>query len=171
MKDLNDLVRIHDIAEKAGISIGTVDRVIHNRPGVSEKTRLRVLEILKEFNYKPNLIARRLASKKIFKIAVLLPLPTHPFWKIHPEGIKKASKELAPFGVEIDTFTYEFSNREEYVNNLTIIKNGEYDAILTVPLYEDVISFIKETKVACVFFDTNLVTKEGTLTHYIGEDA
>jgi LacI family transcriptional regulator len=170
MNPLNDFIRIQDIADKAGTSIGTVDRVIHNRPGVAEKTRQRILEILKEYNYKPNLIARRLANKKIFKIAVLLPLPSNPFWKIHPEGIKKASDELKPFGVEVETFTFEFNSREEYANNVKIIKSAEYDTILTVPVYEDVIAFIKETGIACVFFDTNFETKD-IITHYIGENA
>jgi LacI family transcriptional regulator len=170
MSELNDLIRIQDIADKAGTSIGTVDRVIHNRPGVAEKTRQRILEILKEYNYKPNLIARRLANKKIFKIAVLLPLPSNPFWKIHPEGIKKASDELKPFGVDVETFTFEFNSREEYADHIKIIKSEEYDAILTVPVYEEIITLIKETGIACIFFDTNLETDDIT-THYIGENA
>jgi len=50
--------RIKDIAEKAGCSIGTVDRVIHNRGRVAKPVRDRILEIIRELNYKPNVNAR-----------------------------------------------------------------------------------------------------------------
>ena len=57
-------IRIKDIAEKAGCSIGTVDRVIHNRGKVSEPVKQRILKIIKEIDYKPNVNARVLASKR-----------------------------------------------------------------------------------------------------------
>ena len=47
-------IRIKDIAEKAGLSVGTVDRVLHGRPNVSKKARERVEAVLKEINYQPN---------------------------------------------------------------------------------------------------------------------
>jgi LacI family transcriptional regulator len=172
MKALNDLIRIHDIAERAKTSIGTVDRVIHNRSGVAEKTRQRVMEVLKEFNYKPNLIARRLASKDIFKIAVLLPVPSISFWKIHPEGIRKAADEVKPFGVEVDSFTFEFNSKEEYIRNLSLIKDGNYDAMLAVPVfYEEIVAFIRETKIVTVFFDANIDGERDVNSCFIGEDA
>ena len=48
-------VRIKDIAKMADVSVGTVDRVIHGRSGVSESSRKRVEEILKQLDYQPNL--------------------------------------------------------------------------------------------------------------------
>ena len=68
--------RIKDIAKLAGVSIGTVDRVIHNRGEVAEKTRLKVQRILKETNYSPNVMAQVLKSKKRFHLVSLLPEPT-----------------------------------------------------------------------------------------------
>ena len=47
-------IRIKDIALKAGVSVGTVDRVLHKRPNVSEKVREKVEKVLKEQNYEPN---------------------------------------------------------------------------------------------------------------------
>jgi LacI family transcriptional regulator len=171
LNDFNDLIRIKDIAEKAKTSIGTVDRVIHNRPGVSEKTRLRVLEILKEYNYKPNLIARKMAGEKIFKIAVLIPEPTISFWKIHPEGIEKAENELHPFGVDINTFTFNFNNQEEFKTKLDEIKSSGHDALLVVPVYyNELVPFLDTKKFPCVFFDTN-TEEENENVHYIGENA
>ena len=56
--------RIKDIARLAGVSIGTVDRVIHNRGEVAEKTKLKVQQILKETNYSPNVMAQALKLKE-----------------------------------------------------------------------------------------------------------
>ena len=60
--------RIKDIASMAGVSAGTVDRVLHNRGRVSEEALKKVKKALKKIDYQPNLIARSLASKKICRI-------------------------------------------------------------------------------------------------------
>ena len=67
-------VRIKDIARLAGVSTGTVDRVIHDSGEVSEKTRNKVGIILQELDYKPDILARTLASKKTYLFAVLMPV-------------------------------------------------------------------------------------------------
>ena len=61
MKTENTKVRIKDIAVLAGVSEGTVDRVLHNRGEVSKKSKEAVEKVLKEINYSPNLLARSLA--------------------------------------------------------------------------------------------------------------
>jgi LacI family transcriptional regulator len=167
-----DHIKVKDIAKKANTSIGTVDRVIYNRRGVSEKTRQRVLKILKEYNYKPNLIARNILGKKKIKIAVLIPSSKLSFWKIHHEGIDKAEKELKLFNVKVDTYTFDFDSKEDYIENLQKINDGEYDALLTAPIYYEEISyFLRLTGIPSIFFDTNIERKEGLNTHYIGENA
>ena len=55
-------VRIKDIAKMADVSVGTVDRVIHGRSGVSESSRKRVEEILKQLDYQPNMYATHLPA-------------------------------------------------------------------------------------------------------------
>ena len=57
-------VRIKDIAEKSGVSVGTVDRILHNRPNVSKTAREKVEKILKEIDYQPNMYASALAYNK-----------------------------------------------------------------------------------------------------------
>ena len=64
--------RIKDIARIAGVSIGTVDRVIHNRGKVAEGTRNKVQKIIEETNYSPNVMAQVLKSKKRFHLVSLL---------------------------------------------------------------------------------------------------
>jgi LacI family transcriptional regulator len=172
VKKLIDHVTIKDIAQKANTSIGTVDRVIYNRPGVSEKTRLRVFKILKENNYRPNFIVRNLIGKKKIKIAVLIPSSKLSFWKLHHEGIDKAAKELRIFNVKVDTYTFDFNSKEDYIESLKKIKDKKYDALLTVPVYcQEVFSFLRLTGIESIFFDTNVERTEELNTHYIGENA
>ena len=70
-------IRIKDIAERAGVSVGTVDRVLHNRPNVSTKARQKVEEALRERNYKPNAYASALAYNKSYAFYLLLPQHNH----------------------------------------------------------------------------------------------
>ena len=61
-------VRIKDIAQLSGVSVGTVDRVLHNRGRVSEEALKKVLTVLDQIEYKPNVIARTLGSNKTYTI-------------------------------------------------------------------------------------------------------
>ena len=69
MNKLPERIRIKDIARLADVSVGTVDRVIHGRSGVSEASKKRVEEILKQLDYQPNMYASALASNKKYTSA------------------------------------------------------------------------------------------------------
>lgn len=80
-------IRIIDIAEMAGVSVGTVDRVIHNRGRVSEENEKKVRAILEKANYQPNLMARSLASKSsTISLPLLLLLNRENIGKPFPKG-------------------------------------------------------------------------------------
>ena len=100
--------RIKDIAKLASVSIGTVDRVIHDRGEVSAKTKLKVQRILQETNYSPNIMAQALKSKKRFHLVSLLPEPSddNSFWKKHPVGMIRALEELSPFPVTLSQINF-----------------------------------------------------------------
>jgi LacI family transcriptional regulator len=63
-------IRIKDIAEKSGVSVGTVDRILHNRPNVSKTAREKVEKVLEEINYQPNVYASALAYNKSYVFLV-----------------------------------------------------------------------------------------------------
>jgi LacI family transcriptional regulator len=74
-------VGIPQIAELAKVSIGTVDRALHARKGVSETTRERVLQIAKHAGYTPNLAARMLSvGRANVKVGVCIPREPHFFY-------------------------------------------------------------------------------------------
>ena len=73
MNKLPERIRIKDIARLADVSVGTVDRVIHSRSGVSETSKKRVEEILKQLDYQPNMYASALAYNRKYTFCCLLP--------------------------------------------------------------------------------------------------
>lgn len=103
---------ISEIAKKAGVSIGTVDRVLHQRGRVAEKTRKTIEAIIAEYGYTPNPIARTLKQNKPFRIGVLIPPENSGsgYWKMLLQGMKDAEETLKPFGI---TLIYEHFNRTE----------------------------------------------------------
>ena len=85
-------VTIKDIAKIAGVSRGTVDRVINNRGNVSKKVEESILTIAQELGYEKNIMASRLASAKVFEIAIVCPNPNSDiFWELPKKGIESAS--------------------------------------------------------------------------------
>src|ERR1700761_6443781 len=100
-------IRIKDIALKANVSTGTVDRVLHNRGNVNEKVKEKVLKIISEMKYEPNFIARALGSNKTYHLAALIPdYSFDAYWLAPKLGIEKAEKDLGKFGVQVHQFIF-----------------------------------------------------------------
>jgi LacI family transcriptional regulator len=92
---------IREIASSLGVSIGTVDRALHDRPGISAETRASVLSTAKALGYRPNLAARYLSSRKELRIAVALPRQIASFWNLVRDGIQDAARPLESTGVQV----------------------------------------------------------------------
>ena len=91
-------VGIKDIARTLGVSIGTVDRALHDKPGINPTTRLRVLATAASLAYRPNLAARHLKSRTSFRVSVHLPREIALFWDSLRDGIREAA---TPFGATL----------------------------------------------------------------------
>ncbi len=104
---------IHEIAEKAGVSIGTVDRVIHKRGRVSPETEKKIQKIIDAAGYQPNPIARHLKRNKQYVIGLLVPgLATEGgYWKIIHSGIIRGIEELSAFSFDLKIFEFNRSDR------------------------------------------------------------
>jgi len=72
-------VRIYEIAKKAGVSPKTVSRVINNEPSVSKFTNEKILKIIKETNYVPNVSAQRLSTNRLKTIGLIVPRVGSPY--------------------------------------------------------------------------------------------
>ena len=71
---------IKEVAAKSGVGIGTVSRVLNNSPQISEETRKRVMETIKQLNYVPNIAGKRLSKSRSYVIAVVVPVINHPYF-------------------------------------------------------------------------------------------
>ncbi len=144
-------IRIKDIAEKAGCSIGTVDRVIHNRGKVAEPVRELILKIIKDLDYKPNVNARVLASKRTLTLGVLLPsYRKGEYWELPSLGIKEAIERYNDQGhkIEVRWFTYN-SPEKFYQVGMKMIKADIDGVILNPATYRESVKLIRS------FFQNN----------------
>ncbi|MCU4157822.1 substrate-binding domain-containing protein [Carboxylicivirga sp. A043] len=130
-------IRIVDIAKKADVSVGTVDRYIHKRGKVSKKATEKIQQAVKELGYEPDILARNLALKKEFKIVCLLPDPNETkYWERPDSGVDKAISELSSFKVTIEKVF--FTPRLESFNKACQKAiEAQADGIVYVPMFLD----------------------------------
>jgi LacI family transcriptional regulator len=98
-------IGIKEIAKRLGVSIGTVDRALHQRPGINPMTRAKVLKMAQTMGYRPNLAARFLKSRRQLQISVQLPSEIATFFDALRDGIREAAAPFAP-AVRVDFRSY-----------------------------------------------------------------
>lgn len=157
----------------ANVSVGTVDRVIHNRGEVAQDSYAKIMAILKKTGYKPNLIARTLGSNKTFNIAALIPNPDQDeYWGLSNEGIKQAKEEWSQYGIQIQPFYFDLYDKESFKKLAQDALQSNPQGILTAPIFhQESMHFFQECKTAnipFVLFNNN-ITDAGSLT-FIGQD-
>ena len=168
-------VRIKDIARIANVSIGTVDRVIHNRGEVSQTTRDRIRKLLEEHNYKPDLIASSLALKRKIKLAVVMPrlVSEHEFWKLPQSGIQKALEELSHYQISVDSHYFDQFTRDDFVRCVENLPYHLIQGVLFSPVFqEESIAFLRrceKEKVPVVLF--NSLLEDPYVKSFVGQDA
>lgn len=155
----NRTIRIKDIARLAGVSAGTVDRVLHNRGRVSQEALDKINAVMDQIDYRPNLIARTLGSNKKYKIAVLIPDPTSdPYWKITHSGISDAIQEWQQYGIEIELFPYNHLDKQSFITAANQLVAANPDGIVAAPVFyqEALQAFrpIQELNIPCILFNT-----------------
>lgn len=136
---------IKEIAEKSGISIGTVDRVVHQREGVSEETRKRVQAIIDQEGYRPNTYARNLKLGRHYHLAILIPeyaTESH-YWDLVGDGINKAGKELESFNVTLDLHHFRREDRSGFLSVFQEMMSSQPQGILLPPSDSEVMEKIK----------------------------
>jgi LacI family transcriptional regulator len=122
---------IRMIAETLGVSIGTVDRALHNRGRISEKTRARILQTAQDLGYKPNLAARHLRLNRRFRISVNLPFTIASFFDRLREGVQEGAM---PFGhsLAVEFRSYERTD-EEPQSSVEEALDDHVDGIILAP--------------------------------------
>ena len=156
------MITIKDIAKEANVSAGTVDRVLHNRGGVSLETETKIKKILKQKKFKVNLIASSLAMKKHYKLATLIPQydEENLFWKSPYSGIQKASQEVSAYGIENKVFVFDQFDPKSYLKAFQKLIKTEPNAVVMVPFFyketSKIIEILDEKKIPYLFLNADL---------------
>lgn len=131
---------IKEIARLAGVSRGTVDRVLHNRPGVNPEVKDRVLKILQKVEYRPNLAGKALVhTNQKYKIGVVLSPDFNPFVEEVKKGIQEEAAKISSFGVELNIEVIRAFDSEEQLAILNSFSDKGVSAIAIVPVDDKII--------------------------------
>lgn len=164
---------IKDIAELAGVSKGTVDRVIHKRGRVSEKALKDVNKVLDEIDYKPNLIARNLKNNKVYSLCILIPdYHLDKYWLACKEGIASVKKEFASFDINIVTLLYQSKNVDSFLEKSNEVLSIKPDGVLMVPSFqkesETIINLFTKQDIVVSIFNNSIPSNN--IFNFVGQD-
>ncbi len=130
-------IRIKDIAVLAGVSAGTVDRVLHNRGEVSERSREKVEKVLQEMQFRPNFHAAALANKRSYRLSCLIPeYIDGEYWEAVERGIRLASDEFRDLNISISVLFFDQFDPESYRDGLNRLSVTLSDGWMIAPAYE-----------------------------------
>lgn len=162
------------IAEQAGVSIGTVDRVLHDRPYVKAEVRERVLRVMEELDYRPNRMASALATSGTARRLVVI----QPKWETYvrnamEEGVIRFREERRDYNVTVDIYRHEPDDTEECLKLLNqAAESGAQGIALCASDCEAVrakLAELAERQIPVVTFNSDIPA--GPRLCYVGEDA
>ena len=160
---MSNRVSIQTVAERAGVSRGTVDRVINNRSYVRAEVRERILRAIKETGYVPPRQTQPIEQPDSFpplRLGVVLPNWTGSFKNEISEGIAKARSELTPYHVEIRVCVCETDLPIECIEHLDALASWGAQGIALCALNDIVIeSKVEELAkrgIPCITFNSDL---------------
>jgi len=160
----NERITVKEIARLAGVSIGTVDRVLHDRGGVSAETKNRIDEIISSLEYEPDLIARHLSLNKAYTFRALLPRADQDsgYWSLCLAGLRLAERDfLAPYRAKLQVDEFDRYDRSSSARLLKEIVEEPCDGLLFAPVNpEDLLPALgrlaERGSVPYAFFDSEV---------------
>lgn len=163
-------ITIMDIARRTGLSKGTVDRVLHNRGEVSKKSYAKVMAVIQELGYEPNVYASLLAKGGKHLVAVLIPAhEPGSFWELAASGIEKAAASVTTVGVEIVHFEYDQYDIVSFRAACTKLLQANPCGVVVAPMFLGETEILTETllkrNIPYVFIDSKPETN-GYLAYF-----
>lgn len=162
------------IAEKAGVSIGTVDRVLHDRPYVKAEVKERILQVMEELDYRPNRMASALAMSGTPRtLAVVQPVWRGYLREVVAAGVTRFREERRDYNVTVKVWEYPQEDVRTCIRqmNEAVREGAQAIALCATDCQEmrEKLAELAERKFPVVTFNSDIT--EGKRLCYVGEDA
>ena len=167
-------IRIVDIAKRANVSTGTVDRVIHKRGRVSKDKVEKVEKAIADLQYKPNVAAQYLSLKKNKTVVIYAIIPLYEkgeYWEIAASGLMRAAHEVNNFGVIIKILQfdqYDVVSFVKLINEIKLLK--DIDGVVIAPLFknetETLASMLYGRNIPYVYINSNNIDNNSFLAYF-----
>ncbi|MBY0145024.1 LacI family DNA-binding transcriptional regulator [Neobacillus niacini] len=163
---------IYDVAKEANVSIATVSKVLNNTGRISEKTKSKILQIMKELEYQPSSVATALTGKKTFTIGVLVPDIANPFFAEVARALENNAREMG-YSIILCSTDYQLEREHDYLE-LLIKKQVDGIIIATEPKDLKKLRSLNDRNVPSVLFsidhlaiDSHVVTTDDLKGGYL----
>ncbi len=158
-------IRLKDIARDLGVSVVTVSKVLRGNRDIGDETRQRVLKRMKELNYRPNMMARGLASGRTSTVGLVVPDLVHPFFA---EFAKSLSGVLRAANQALILASSEENPEVEQQEIRTLLTRG-IDVLLIASCQAKLRNFYElgDEKTPYLLFDRNFPY---LAAHFVGSD-
>jgi len=123
------MATLQDVATLSGVSAMTVSRVVNNKPGVSSKTVAKVEAAIRKLNYRPNLVARSLATNRANSIGVLFSRLENPLYSVMVSGIVQTA---ADYG--LDVILGNGHDMNSLIKSANILISKKIDGLIVLPM-------------------------------------
>ena len=142
---------IKDIAERAGVGLGTVSRVLNDHPRVSETTRAKVIGAVRDLNYVPSLAARGLSMGKTQSIAVIAPFFTRSVFVERLHGIEETTSEN---GYDVVIYNVDaIEKRDRYFRTVPDPRRVDGVIVISLPPTPPDVARFQRSSIPVVFVD------------------
>ncbi|MEM6711833.1 MAG: LacI family DNA-binding transcriptional regulator [Pseudomonadota bacterium] len=163
---------VHDIAEEAGVSLATVDRVLNERPGVRSRTVVRVQDAIKKLGYVRDVHAANLARRRQYRFAFVLPSGQSQFLISLREAVKEAGAGLRLDRAELRTVDVTVNDSSLMANTLQRLVDDHVDGVAIMatetPVVRDMIARMKASGIAVVTLVSDQPNADRD--HFVGID-
>lgn len=145
-------VTIYEVAKSAGVAISTVSRVLNSSPNVSEGTKAKVKKAIDELSFRPQVSARKLASKEPQMLAIAVPSFTTPYFNEVLKGIKDEIKKM-----DLDIILYNTGSKAPEEGIYNFFDRGTADAVilLSIDVSDELHKLLQATQTPAVLVNAS----------------
>lgn len=158
---MSQKIRIKDIAQLAGVSSGTVDRVLHNRGNVSPTARKAIDAVLKQVGYRPNIHLAGISLRRNYKLAVAIPeFKRGEYWDSFYRGVLRAINVYENVRVECKFLYYDQFDLYSCRRTFDQVADDAPDAVIVSPTFRDETIYLttrlEERAIPYVYVDSTI---------------